>query len=79
MLMKTAIFKKEEMEVSVFGVFPFESSESDILNVFTQNEKVLQILFDGLSYDLRINNVSVVSSLFPEMLEDFDPDERVLH
>lgn len=79
MLMKTAIFKKEEMEVSVFGVFPFECSESDILNVFTQNEKVLQILFDGLSYDLTINNVSVVSSLFPEMLEDFDPAERVLH
>lgn len=79
MLMKAANFKKEDISLSVFGIFPLESSDSDILKIFTENEKVMKVLNDGDAYALDVRNIVVVSSLYPEYLEDFDISEVVFH
>lgn len=79
MLMKAANFNKKDINLSVFGIFPADSSDSDILKVFTENEKVMKVLNDGDFYDLDVRDIIIVSSLYPEYLEDFDPSEIVFH
>lgn len=79
MMMKAANFNKKDINLSVFGIFPAESSESDILEIFTQNEKVMKVLSNGDVYDLDVRDVVIVSSLCPEYLDDFDLSEVVFH
>lgn len=79
MLMKAANFNKKDINLSVFGIFPVDSSDSDILKVFTENEKVMKVLNDGAAYDLQVRDIVIVDSLYPEYLEDFDISEIVFH
>ena len=79
MLMKAANFNKKDINLSVFGIFPVNSSDSDILKVFTENEKVMKVLNDGAAYDLQVRDKVIVDSLYPEYLEDFDISEIVFH
>lgn len=79
MLMKAANFNKKDINLSVFGVFPVDSNDSDILKVFTENEKVMKVLNDGDSYELDVRDVVIISSLCPEYLEDFDISDVVFH
>lgn len=79
MLMKAANFNKKDINLSVFGIFPVDSSDSDILKVFTENEKVMKVLNDGTAYDLEVRDIVIVDSLYPEYLEDFDISEIVFH
>lgn len=79
MLMKAANFNKKEINLSVFGIFPVDSSDSDILKVFTENEKVMKVLNDGAAYDLQVRDIVIVDSLYPEYLEDFDISAIVFH
>lgn len=79
MLMKAANFNKKDINLSVFGVFPLDSSDSDILKVFTENEKVMQVLSDGDAYELNVRDVVIVSNLCPEYSEDFDISKIVFH
>jgi hypothetical protein len=79
MLMKAANFNKKDINLSVFGIFPVDSSDSDILKVFTENEKVMKVLNDGAAYDLQVRDIVIVDSLYPEYLEDFDISAIVFH